>query len=400
MKKEKPFYRRVMRVGICFVLLCSLGFMSGCSDSEDTSQTDAGISDLLPGKKEEGGRPGKQFSILGSEYAEKEDPLEALLEAEAAHLEDVGFADVTITDQTSDTYIPDEEEGSTVQLLQGQLTMTSPEGEAVDLTLSFQWNLDTEQLIHLFWASFSGGSFSADHILSEDVLLGSEELLSAFDIQDEEKYLYFHENKVLRLMESSGWGELMVMDNAVKEEKGFYYIEKEGGAYIFDAEALPEIYPDSLGGLPVTEIQLVYGSGSFCDYLGLPGTVRRVTGVSNVPITIFPKSVEEISAMTFAFPNLTGTFFVFNPEVKLTQLYLLEVYEKAGNSPCITIYCQSEEAFQELTDRFPGITVRSIDDYRGELSEEEVDILDAAAEGDYTDIDEIFRGKNTIGERE
>ena len=141
-------------------------------------------------------------------------------------------------------------------------------------------------------------------------------------------------------MESSGWGELMVMDNAVKEEKGFYYIEKEGGAYIFDAEALPEIYPDSLGGLPVTEIQLVYGSGSFCDYLGLPGTVRRVTGVSNVPITIFPKSVEEISAMTFAFPNLTGTFFVFNPEVKLTQLYLLEVYEKAGNSPCITIYCR------------------------------------------------------------
>ena len=79
--------------------------------------------------------------------------------------------------------------------------MTSPEGEAVDLTLSFQWNLDTEQLIHLFWASFSGGSFSADHILSEDVLLGSEELLSAFDMQDEEKYLYFHENKVLRLME-------------------------------------------------------------------------------------------------------------------------------------------------------------------------------------------------------
>lgn len=383
----------MIRCGICALLSCSLLFVSGCARSDDTPPIGSAITDLLHGDTEESWNTLSLFPAFGSEYADEEEPLEALLEALAAHLEDEGFTNVNISNQYSYTYTPeDREEGIATQTLVATISLTPSDEDTFFVNLTFQWDPDAEQLTYLSWYcskdgySHDGASLSVDHIFSDDVLQGSEDMLAGCGIEDEGKFLYYYENKVLRLR-GSFWN-LSVLANAVEEEDGFYYIEEDGGAYIFDMEEVPEVYPDSLGGLPVTHIGLNYGSSY--DYLGIPGTVRKITGACLVPVTIFPESVEEINTMTFVQPDLTGTFFVFNPDVKLTLLYALDSYEKSGFEPDITIYCRSEEAFEELTEHFPDITVKNIDDYLDELTDKEAAILDEVAEGDYSDIEDLF----------
>lgn len=371
--------------------------ISGCSRSEGSAPVGTAITDMLNGKAGENWSPANIFPALGREYAGEDNPPEALFYAVLDHLKNEGFTDISVNSSTSDASSADESE-TEYQYFTGSASMSSPDGESFIGSFNFQWDVDMEQFSSLLWLFKPAHSEElpykefTDTLFSDDVLPGIEDLTAKLNIQDDNSR-YFYENKYILIQD--GLAKLSVLPYPVSEEDGFYYMITGEEISVFDTAEVPEVYPDKLGGLPVTSVTL--NNSSAYSYLGFSASTKEVTGACNVPVLIIPESVEKISSFVFLnYGSNDRTYFIFNPDAELTDLNLIESYSESEYLDIRgTIYCESPDAFRVFDDRFANIEVRSIDEYRENFlkdhTEEEYAMFEAMAKGDYSGADKLFK---------
>lgn len=395
-RKNLLRYRIVQRI-LCTALACSFLLISGCSRSEGSAPIGTAITDMLNGKAGENWSPANIFPALGREYAGEDNPPEALFNAVLNHLKNEGFTDISVNSSTSDASSADESE-TEYQYFTGSASMSSPDGESFIGSFNFQWDVDMEQFSSLLWLFKPAHSEElpykefTDTLFSDDVLPGIEDLTAKLNIQDDNSR-YFYENKYILIQD--GLAKLSVLPYPVSEEDGFYYMITGEEISVFDTAEVPEVYPDKLGGLPVTSVTL--NNSSAYSYLGFSASTKEVTGACNVPVLIIPESVEKISSFVFLnYGSNDRTYFIFNPDAELTDLNLIESYSESEYLDIRgTIYCESPDAFRVFDDRFANIEVRSIDEYRENFlkdhTEEEYAMFEAMAKGDYSGADKLFK---------
>ena len=167
------------------------------------------------------------------------------------------------------------------------------------------------------------------------------------------------------------------LPGALKLEGEHLYDVQNDSVTIYQSHRIPEVYPESIAGYPVTRINVRFQVHPFHPFIAFPSTVTHVSGTVVNSVFLFPESIEVVPASTFL--GTRGAYF-FNDDV---EIYVTEIQDKYLKYESCTLTGFAGSSIETFCQTYPSMTFV-------DMNSLDIPYVEEFKAGDYTHAHEVF----------